>query len=118
MPKPSSYKALHIFNLSKKLVGACYSFTDKFPADEKANLTHYIRSSALKVHLNIAQGAFLKKKKRQAKFIRASQNALVVIDASLEVVAEIGLANEEEATEIMELSSSCYQMLAALQKQK
>lgn len=117
MPNPSSDKALHIFNLSKKLVVTCYSFTDKFPAEEKANLVHYIRSSALKVHLNIAQGAFLKKKKRRTKFIRPAQNALIVIDAAIEVVTEIGFA-KEEATQVMQLSSACYQLLDRLKKDK
>ncbi len=118
MPSPPSYKALDVFNLSKKLVVACYSVTASLPKEEKTNLTHYIRSSALKIHFNIAQGAFLKKKKKRKRFIKTAQNALLVIDAAVEVLVEVGFGNEEETNEVMELSSTCYQLLATLKKRK
>jgi four helix bundle protein len=113
-----SLKSFDIFALSKKLVIACYALTEGLPKEEKTALTQYIRNSALTAHLNITQGAFLKKKKAKKKFLQAAQNSLVVIDAALDVLVEVGLVKEEETTEVVELSSACYQLLDRLKKEK
>lgn len=110
MPKQPAYKSLEVYNLSKKLVIACYELTHELPAEEKTNFTKYIRTAALTLHVNIAQGAFLKSKKRK-KFIRAAQNALIIIDAATEILVEVGFATQEEVDAVIKLSSSCYQLL-------
>ena len=113
MPKATAYKSLEVYNLSKKLVAACYELTHDLPAEEKSNLTRYIRTAALTVHINVAQGAFLKSRKRK-KFIRAAQNALVIIDAATEVLVEVRFATSDQIDTILALSSSCYQQLDQL----
>lgn len=113
MPKAGSYKALDVYNLSKKLVVACYELTHELPAEEKTNFTRYIRTAALSLHINIAQGVFLKKKKRK-KFLRNAKNALVIIDAATEILVELKFATQEQIDVITALSSSCYQMLDEL----
>jgi len=110
MPKPTSYKGLELFNLSKKLVIACYELTHDLPVDERSNLARYIRTAALTVHVNVAQGAFLKSKKRK-KFKRAAKNALIIIDAATEILVELRLSKQEDIEAVISLSSSCYQML-------
>lgn len=110
MPKQPAYKSLEVYNLSKKLVIACYELTHELPAEEKTNFTKYIRTAALNLHVNIAQGAFLKSKKRK-KFIRVAQNALIIIDAATEILVEVGFATQEEVDAVIKLSSSCYQLL-------
>ena len=65
MPKAAAYKSLEVFNLSKQLVIACYELTHELPETEKTNFAKYIRTAALTVHLSIAQGAFLKTKKKK-----------------------------------------------------
>lgn len=113
-----SLKSFDIFTLSKKLVVACYALTGNLPKEEKTALTQYIRSAALSTHINITQGAFLKKKKGRRKFMRAALNSLVVIDAALDVLVEVGLVKEEDTTEVVQLSSTCYQLLDRLKKEK
>lgn len=113
-----SLKSFDIFALSKKLVIACYALTESLPREEKTALTQYIRNAALKAHINITQGAFLKKKKAKKKFLRAAQNSLVVMDAALDVLVEVGLVKEEATTEVAQLSSTCYQLLGRLKKEK
>jgi four helix bundle protein len=117
MPPPPPYHALDAYNLSKKLVVACYELTHSLPQEEKTNLTQYIRTAGLTVHLAVAQGAFLKKKKKKEKYMNRAQNALLVINAAIEVLLEVKLVNEGQTTELMELSSSCYQLLDRLKKQ-
>jgi four helix bundle protein len=59
MPAQPVYKTLEVYNLSKKLVVACYELTHDLPLEEKTNLVQYIRTAAVTVHLNITQGTFL-----------------------------------------------------------
>ena len=113
MPKGTTYKNLEVYNLSKKLVVACYELTHDLPAEEKTNFSRYIRTAALSVHINIAQGAFLKSKKRK-KYIRTAQKALTVIDAATEILAEVGFATAGQTDEINALSSRCHQLLDEL----
>jgi len=113
MPKARSYKSLEVYNLSKKLVIACYELTHEVPSDEKNNFSRYIRTAALNLHVNVAQGAFIKSKKRK-KFIRSAKNALVVIDAATEILVDLKFANQEQVDTITILSSSCYQLLDKL----
>lgn len=113
-----SLKSFDIFALSKRLVVACYALTGGLPKEEKTNLTQYIRNAALSAHINITQGAFLKKKKAKKKFLKSAKNSLVVIDAALDVLVEVGLVKEEDTNEVVQLSSTCYQMIDRLKKEK
>lgn len=113
MPKPSGYKSLEVYNLSKKLVIACYELTHELPAEEKTNFTRYMRMAALNLHVNVAQGVFLKSKKRK-KFIRNAKNALIIIDAATEILVELNFATQQQTDVVTRLSSSCYQMLDEL----
>lgn len=113
MPKLLSNKGLEVYNLSKKLVVACYELTYELPAEEKNNFCRYIRTAAVNFHINVAQGTFLKSKKKK-KFIRAAKNALIIIDAATEMLAELKLNTQEEIDVITALASSCYQLLDEL----
>jgi four helix bundle protein len=113
MAKASGYKSLEVYNLSRKLVIACYELTHELPADEKTNFSRYIRTAALSLHVNVAQGAFLKPKKRK-NFIRNAKNALIIIDAATGILVELRLATQEQIDVITSLSSSCYQLLDEL----
>ncbi|WP_172623154.1 four helix bundle protein [Flavisolibacter ginsenosidimutans] len=112
-----SLKSFDIFELSKKLVLACYALTGTLPSEEKTALTQYIRHAALSAHISIAQGAFLKKKKARKKFLQDAKNALLIIDAAVDVLVEAGLVKAEETNEVQQLSSTCYQLLGRLKKE-
>jgi four helix bundle protein len=110
MFKSTGYRSLEVYNLSKKLVIACYELTHELPAEEKTNFARYIRTAALNLHVNVAQGIFLKRKKRK-KFLRNAKNALIIIDAATEILVELNFATKEQIDVIASLSSSCYQLL-------
>jgi four helix bundle protein len=113
-----SLKSFDIFELSKKLVIACYALTSNLPTEEKTNLVQYLRNAALSVHINITQGAFLKKKKARKGFMKAAKNSLVVIDAAVDVLIEVGFVKEADTNEVIQLSSACYQLIDRLKKEK
>lgn len=118
MTRTSTFKTFDILDLSKKLVVACYSLTANLPAEEKTNLTLHLRNAALKVHLNSVEAAFLKNKKKKRKMVSKAKNSLLIIEAIIDVLIEVGLVKEESTTEVMELSSTCYQVLDRLKKNK
>jgi len=112
-----SLKSFDIFELSKKLVLACYTLTGGLPPEEKTALTQYIRHAALSAHISVAQGASLKKKKARKKFLQDAKNALLIIDAAVDVLVETGLVKAEETNEVQQLSSTCYQLFGRLKKE-
>lgn len=118
MPNQPAYTTLEIYNLSKKLVLACYEITHDLPLEEKTNLVQYIRTAAVTMHLNIASGLFLKKKKERKQAFITIQNALTIIHAAVEVLLEVQLASTENCQEIFNLTASCGESLDNLKKQK
>ncbi len=105
-----SLKNLEIYEHSKKLVLACYELTHNLSAEEKTNFAKYIRAAALSFHLNIAQGAFLKSKKRK-KYFRKAKNALVIIDAAIEILIEVGFTTQKQVEKTLAISSGCYKLI-------
>jgi four helix bundle protein len=118
MPRTSTLKSFDILEQSKKLVVAAYSLTANLPAEEKTNLALYLRNAALKVHIGSVQGSFLREKKKRKKTVYKAKNSLVVIDVIVDVLIETGLVHEQATTELMQLSSACYQLLDRLKKDK
>jgi len=92
---------------------ACYELTHELPADEKNNFTHYIRTTALSLHVNLAQSVFARPKKKK-KFARRAKNALIIIDAATEILMELKMATPEQIEVISVLSSACYRQLDEL----
>lgn len=117
MPGPK-LKPFDILELSKKLVTASYSLTTTLPQEEKTNLSLYIREAAVKAYLSTMKAVFRKKKKDKKRSIKNAKNALVIIDAVIEVLVEVNLVTEEATTEVLKLSSTCYGALDRLKKRK
>lgn len=109
------YKSL---DLSKKLVVACYTITNNIPVEEKTNLVHHLRTAAVTVHVNMTRAVFLNTYKQKKKFLREALNALIILDVTLEVLIEVGFIKEDQTTELVHLSSSCYLLLDGLKKGK
>jgi four helix bundle protein len=116
MPGQPTYKALEVYQLSRKLVIACYDLITEIPSEEKTNLTAYLKDAALTVHLNVAKGAFLKKKKQKKICLRQARLSLIVIDTILGVLIETGLIKEDRTIEATTLSSACDQLLGEMKK--
>jgi hypothetical protein len=117
MSAPSSYTNLDLFSSSRKLVVACYTLSQNLPVEEKTNLSFYLRNAALKGHLAVSQGVFLKKRKARQKFLQQAKNAYIIIDAVIDILTDVGFVKEEHTNEVMELSSTCYQQVEDIMKE-
>ena len=118
MPAENNYTTLEAHLLSRKLVVSCYELTHNLPPDEGANLSRIIRSAAVTVHLNLTQVLLVRKKKKRRKLVEATENALIVIDAAVGVLLEVGMAQAAEIHIIREASSHCFNVLRGLKKDK
>ena len=117
MAVPLSEKKREIYHLSRLLVVECYALSEELHQAEKTKLTVYLRDAAITVFINIAQGVFIKKKKRKQYFETALES-LLVIDAAMEVFAELKLAGPGEIELVKQQSSLCYKKINALLKKQ
>jgi len=118
MPAETDYTTLEAHLLSRKLVVSCYELTHHLPPEEGANLSRIIRAAAVTVHLNMTQGLLATKKKKRHKLVEATENALIVIDAAMGVLLEVGLAHSGQIHPIRDASSQCFTVLRGLKKGK
>ncbi len=108
-----SFRSLEIYEQSKKLLIACYELTHDLPPEEKTNFSRHIRTAALNVYLSVAQGAFLKPKKRK-KFMRRAKDSLLIIEAASEMLVEVGFTTTARVEPVLKLCSYCYQLIDQL----
>ena len=92
-----------IYEESRKLVLECCLVTKRFPSEEKFSMVSQIRTAALSVHLNIAEGCSRKSLVERKRFFKISRGSVIEIDAA------IGVAYELQYCEIQSL-----QLLGAL----
>jgi four helix bundle protein len=110
MPKQPVYKNLEVYQLSKKLVVACYELTHDLRREEAANFVHYIRTAALSAHVNIAQAVFSMSDKKK-KPLKAAISAIIIIDAAVDILVEVGFATSDQVETVIYLSNAVIEML-------
>ncbi|HEY0066969.1 MAG TPA: four helix bundle protein [Flavisolibacter sp.] len=113
-----NHQKLDIYNVSRLLVIECYRLTKQLPSDEKFGMVAQIRRAALSVHLNIAEGASRRSDLERRRFYEISRGSLIEIDAALDIAQNLQYLNSITIKPLEELMIRCFQMLAALIKQK
>jgi four helix bundle protein len=83
MEKP--HKKLDVWKLSMDLVVHVYEATEKFPREERFNLTDQIRRAAVSIPCNIAEGAARQTRKEFANYLHMAQGSLSELDTLLEL---------------------------------
>ena len=97
---------IELFSLSKKIAISCYELTMDLEEDEKTNFSRYIRRASLELHINIALAVYAKPKKRN-KLIGSAINSLVIIKTAADILAEVGLVDQEKVQELLKLTCEC-----------
>ena len=113
MPRQPVYKTLEVYQLSKKLVVACYELTQDLRREEAANFVRYIRTASLNAHINIAQVAFASPGKKK-KPMKDARSALIIVEAAIDILVEVGFASEEQVEMVNYLSTALVEMLETL----
>jgi four helix bundle protein len=78
-----NHRQLDIYKIAGVFVKDCYLVTKIFPAEERYNLTQQIRSAALSIHLNIAEGASRKSEQERKRYYEIARGSVIEIDAAL-----------------------------------
>ena len=101
---------MEVYQLSKKLVLACYELTHDLPKEDAGNFIRYIRTAALCAHVNIATAVFSNPEKRK-KPAREAKNAIIVVDAAVDLLKELGFVTNDQLEKMVFLSTSLLQLL-------
>lgn len=92
MDKP--HKKLNAWKLAMDIVEVIYSVTKTFPAEEKFGLVSQMRSSAVSIPSNIAEGAGRNTKKEFVHFLHISQGSLSELDTQVELAFRLQYIDE------------------------
>ena len=93
MEKP--HKKLDAWKLSMDLVTDIYRITDNFPREEQYILTGQIRSAAISIPSNIAEGAARQTRKEFLNYLHITQGSLSELDTQLELARRLGYLDEK-----------------------
>lgn len=112
-----SHREQFIWKRSVKLAISCYKLTNYFPQSELYGLTNQIRRAAVSVPSNIAEGYGRNGKPEYIRFLHISLGSLRELDTQLYIAKEVGLANPELFTAVVEEVEELQRILvSALQK--
>ena len=109
-----NHQKLDAFQFSFQLVHECYKLTADFPFEEKFGLTQQIRSAALSVHLNIAEGSSRKSQTERKRFYEVARGSVIEIDAALDIVTGIAYKTKESMEKPGEYLLTCFKILSGL----
>lgn len=97
----NNYRKLRIWNEAMELAVWIYRSTRDFPVEERFGLTAQLRSAAVSVSSNIAEGAGRGDAKDSARFLRMAMGSLAELDSQLELATRLGMTEPDAAREAM-----------------
>ena len=77
-----------------------------------------MRRAALFVYLDTCKGLAKDSKKKKSKWYGLAKDQLIIIDAVLEVLVEIGYIDRQQEETLNKLMTPCYQILSDLTTSK
>ncbi len=85
-----------MWQLAKQLVVKIYSITKEFPSDEKFGIVNQMRSAAVSVSSNFAEGSSRNSQKDQANFYGMAYSSLMELLNQLIISNELCWISSEE----------------------
>ncbi len=108
------HTGLDVFDVTKKLVIACYMETKGFPSEEKFGMISQIKRAALSAHLNIAEGCSRKSPKERKRFFEVARGSVVEIDTALDIALELKYTTKENLEELGSLLVRSFQLISKM----
>lgn len=96
-----SFEDLEVWQLAKKLALEIYKLTVKFPKDEKFGLISQLRSAAISISANIAEGFGRYHLKDSVKFYYNARGSLLEVKSHLLIAHEVGLVEDGECQRLL-----------------
>jgi four helix bundle protein len=108
------FRDLEVWQTAVDLSVTIYKLTKVFPAEERFALTAQLRSAAVSVPSNIAEGNGRGSVKDYARFLMTSKGSLNEVISLLEVSCRLEILGEQEVEPARHLADRVGQMLMAL----
>jgi len=111
-----SHKELDVWRISMQLAKNIYRLVDHFPKKEEFRMTSQLIRAAISIPANIAEGNSRGSRKDYAHFISIARGSAAELETLLLLAKEVGLAPENEFTQVTEQTMRVGQMLNALRR--
>ncbi|MBB6612042.1 four helix bundle protein [Pontibacter sp. Tf4] len=106
-----SYTNLEVWTRGRALVKRVYQLSQKFPREEIFGLTAQVRSAAVSVPSNIAEGCGRQHAKDAINFFHISRGSLYEVETQLYVAADLEYINDEQLKTALEEILVCKKLL-------
>lgn len=108
-----TYRELLVWQKAKTLAVAVYRATESFPRQETFGLTAQMRSAAVSIPSNIAEGQGRGSKPDFAKFLCMARGSLLALETQIEIATELKYG---KSAELQMLADDCYEVLGLLNR--
>jgi four helix bundle protein len=105
---------MEVWQKAIDLSAAIYKLTRRFPADERFGLTAQMRSAAVSVSSNIAEGNGRGSRKDYVRFLMTSKGSLNEVLSLLAVARRLEIVTDQETAPLEDFVDRIGQMLMAL----
>jgi four helix bundle protein len=109
-----SYKDLIAWQKSIALVTDVYSFTKRFPSDERFGLISQINRSSISIPANIAEGWGRQTLKNNLQFLRSARGSLMELQTYFEICKNVSLITLDEYQRLFDCSEEVSRILQGL----
>lgn len=103
-----NHQKLAVYTVSRLFIKECYSVTKKLRPEEKFGLISQIRSAALSVHLNIAEGASRKSEVERKRYYEIARGSVIEIDAALDAAEDLEYVQKANLGVLGDAMISCF----------
>jgi four helix bundle protein len=100
-PGRCSYENLVVWQKAMRLVTDVYEATEGFPQREVYGLTQQIRSAAVSVPSNIAEGQGRRTVKEFRRFLRTARGSLLELETQLRIASNLKYLNPPALTQLL-----------------
>jgi four helix bundle protein len=107
------YQKLQIWAKGRMLVKAIYDLTSTFPKAEQYGLISQMRSAAVSVPSNIAEGSQKTTNKDFLSYLAIAKGSLAELETQIILSGDIGFAKEAQLQPILDLVHELQKMLHA-----
>jgi four helix bundle protein len=114
--KPQSYRDLLVWQKGTALALEIYRVTQRFPSDERFDLTAQLRRAAVSVPSNIAEGQARRTTGEFIQFLSHAEGSLAEVDTQIYLAQQLGYGLEEELSSISSQINELRKMLNALRR--
>ena len=109
-----NHKNLDVYSASRELLKGCYRISKILPADERFNLVQQIRSAALSVKLNIAEGSSRKSSNERKRYYEIARGSVIEIDSIAESINDLEYLRKESMQNLGIWLIKCFSMLCKM----